>query len=63
MGVETTHGHCRIMKERKLMSCNNGRGRSTGIMGGGGIRSRSIEVRAVSGQEGFWIEELFNRDS
>ena len=22
-----------------------------------------IEVRAVSGQEGFWIEELFNRDS
>ena len=23
----------------------------------------AIEVRAVSGQEGFWIEELCNRDS
>ena len=22
-----------------------------------------IKVRAVFGQEGFWIEELFNRDS
>ena len=51
------------MNERKLMSCDNGRDRSSGIRRGGVSEVGIIGVRAVSGQEGFWIEELFNRDS
>ena len=50
------------MNERKLMSCDNGRDRSSEIRRGGGSEG-VIEVRAVSRQQGFWIEELFNRDS
>ena len=37
-----------------------------GVMGLGEVERSEvgvIEVRAVSGQEGFWIEELCNRDS
>ena len=37
-----------------------------GVMGLGEVEGSEvevIEVRAVSGQEGFWIEELCNRDS
>ena len=36
-----------------------------GVMGLGGVERLGgvKEGRAVSGQEGFWIEELCNRDS
>ena len=57
-GYSVENGHRRIMKERKLTSCDNGKDRSNGIMRGGGIRSR-----AVFGQEGSWRKELCNRDS
>ena len=51
------------MNERKLTSFDNGRDRNSGIRRGGGSEVGVIELRAVSGQEEFWIEELFNRDS
>ena len=40
MDIQVKNGHRRIMRERKLMSCNNGRYRSTGIMRGREIRSK-----------------------
>ena len=54
MGMETMDipvetGHHQIMK--KLMSYDNGRNRETGIVMGGGIRSRRYGSKAVSGQE------------
>ena len=55
MDIPVENGHRRIMKERKLTSCDNNRDRSTGTIRGGGIRS--MEVRVVSAQERFWIEE------